>query len=136
MENRIASTHMFLMLHDETHVFFVADMHQAARRKSILQKNIVENFNGWLAKRSSNFCDSSSRISGQTLVRRTSNLAGLASVSRYYNGRTSENTYLNLVPIRRDTMATIAPSDFNSYLNFVTHLSILQPLERLIRATR
>ncbi len=49
MENRIASTHMFLMLHDETYVLFVADMHQAARRESILQKNIVENFNGRLA---------------------------------------------------------------------------------------
>lgn len=127
MENRIASTHVFLMLHDETHVFFVANIHQAARCKSIPQENVIENFNGRFTKGLGNFCDSSARISSQGFVLRTSNLAELASVSRYFGGRTSENTYLNLVPIRRNTMATITPSDFNGYTDFIAHLSIVQP---------
>lgn len=50
MKNRVTSTHVLFVLHNELNVFFVADVHQTAGCELILDQNVKVDFNSGFVK--------------------------------------------------------------------------------------
>ena len=74
MQNGIASTHVLGMLHNHSDVFFIPNMHEAARRKLVFSEHLEEHFDRGLINHTCGFGDPLSRVLQNRLVLRTPDL--------------------------------------------------------------